>query len=59
MNFSLLNYYDDDRLFKLKRKLNRRHKKSIDVPHPVFKWAGGKRHLLNQICEKIRSFLKF
>ncbi len=32
-----------------KRKLNRKYKTIVGVPHPFVKWAGGKRQLLRQL----------
>ena len=49
MNYSILNYYDKKTKWKLKREINRKNKKIVDVPYPFLKWAGGKRQLLSQI----------
>ncbi len=49
MDYSILKYYDTKTKWKLKREINRRNKKIVDVPHPFLKWAGGKRQLLRQI----------
>ncbi len=49
MNYSILKYYDKKTKWKLKREINRKNKKIVDVPSPFLKWAGGKRQLLSQI----------
>ncbi len=36
-----------------KRRINRRYKNVVGVPHPFVKWAGGKRQLLTQFDEFI------
>ncbi len=49
MQLPLFNHFNDKEQFNIKRRLNRKNKKIIDVPYPFLKWAGGKRQLLSQI----------